>query len=99
MSKKIWIGIIVLSTILFIARQFYTISNPYLKQKAWLHGGGYHFSDGFTFGKEDDIINDTLFFNKKPVALIIKRGYRPFIPNYLVIKSLKTNKIGTYHEK
>lgn len=97
--KKIKIGILLLA-VLFIARQFYTLSDSYIKQHAWLGGSADgSLPDGFSFGKECDIINDTLFCSKTPFAVIVKRGYRPIIANYMVVKSLKTNEIATYHEK
>lgn len=98
MKRKIKIGIVLL-TLLFVARQFYTLSNPYIKQHGWLYGDGYGFTDFFTFDKNDDIVNDTIFINGTPEAFILHRGYRPIIPNYLIIKSLTTNEVGTYHEK
>jgi len=91
--------ILVILTTLFVARQFYTLSDYYIKQHGWLHGEGYCFTDFFPFDKNNNIKNDTIFRNRTPVAIILHRGYRPLIPNYLVIKSLNTNEVGTYHEK
>ena len=98
MRRKIKIGLVIL-TILFVARQFYTLSNPYIKQHGWLHGEGYSFTDFVSVDKNDDIVSDTIYRNGTPDAFILHRGYRPIIPNYLVIKSLTTNEVGTYHEK
>ncbi len=98
LNTKIKTGVALLA-ILFITRQFYTLSNSYIKQQDWLYGEGYHFTDFIFFGKEDDIKNDTIYKHGHPEAFILHRGYRPIVPNYLVIKSLTTNEVGTYHEK
>ncbi|MDQ0639393.1 hypothetical protein QF042_002958 [Pedobacter sp. W3I1] len=97
MNKGVIIGIALL-TIVFISRQFYTLSDTYIKKHTWLHGEG-HGSDLFLFDKDDDIRSDTIYINGQAEGFILKRGYRPLIPNYLVIKSLSTNEIGTFHEK
>lgn len=97
MNKAIIVGIALL-TILFISRQFYSLSDSYIKNHTWLNGEGQG-SDLFIFDKDDDIRTDTIYIKRKAEGVILKRGYRPFIPNYLVIKSLSTNGIGTFHEK
>lgn len=99
-TMKRVIEILVLLLLLsFFARQFYTVSNSYIIKQAWLYGGGYHFTDGFTFSNNDAIVNDTIFIANTPKAVILNRGYRSFIPNYLTVKDLKSTQTGTYHEK
>ena len=96
--KKYLIFLIVF-LILFVVRQFYTLSDYYICKKGWLHGEGNIRTDFFAFEKDDYIKDDTIYINNKAEFTIINRGYRPIIPNYIVVKSISTEDVATFHEK
>lgn len=92
------ITILILIIILFTGRQFYTISNSYIRKQNWKYSDGFHIGDALNL-KKRELIGDTIYKENKPIAIIKKRGYRFIIPNYMIIQSIETNETGYYCEK
>jgi hypothetical protein len=87
--------------ILFIVRQFYTLSNQYIKNQVWKNAnGGLHMNDVIVFNSNQTALRaDSIFMDNTAFAIIVKRGYRPFIPNYIVVQHIQSKEMITYHEK
>jgi len=71
-----------------------------LKLSDWKHNGGYHVGDWMSFENEIyQISNDTIFKNKRALALVKKTEYRIDQTYVLEIKSLESHEVGFYCSK
>lgn len=77
-----------------------SVDETELKTSWWKYGEGFHLGDELNFN-HIKLRNDTIFENKKPVAVIT--SYRGDILDLvgptIKIKSIETGKIGIYHQK
>lgn len=75
-------------------------NNKYVTDHEWKAGGGYNPGDWLSFdsSKYYKVQNDSLFKRDTAVAIIINIDKPIFGDTELLIKSLKTGRLGTYHE-
>jgi hypothetical protein len=87
--------------ILFIVSQYYTLSNQYIKNQVWKNAdGGLYMSDVIVFNNSKTTLqSDSIFIDNTAYAVIVKKGYRPFVPNYIVVQHIQSKEMATYHEK
>jgi hypothetical protein len=76
------------------------MSNTEIKKSWWKHGSGYGVGDFLRFDNGYNIVGDTIYYEKEPIAIITSCGKGIFRDAaVLEIKDLKTGKVASYHEK
>jgi len=75
------------------------LTNEKIKKHWWKYGEGFHIGDVLVLDNKN-LINDTIFINDKPTAIIVDKVYGLIgADNKIIIRSVWTNEKGTYHEK
>lgn len=75
------------------------IDNKIIQEFRWKYGSGHHIGDMITF-TDDNLKSDTIYFEKKPVALITYCGKGIFRSSAILeIEDIRTGQTGTYHQK
>ena len=69
--------------------------SEYIQNRFWKYGEGFAIKDILILD-DKNFKNDTIFDNKKPIAVFIKLED---FKSDLIIKSLITNELGTYHDQ
>ena len=78
------------------------LSNDKIADSWWKAGdGNAGLSDVIRFKKNDyyKLRNDTIFRNNNAVAIITKKEFRFYASNILTVKSLISDKTGTFYEQ
>ncbi len=91
--------ILITYTFLILAGLSCTLTDDRIKKHWWKYGEGFHMGDVLILDNKN-LLNDTIFINGKPKAIIVDKVYGLIgDDNEIIIKSLLTNEKGIYHEK
>ncbi len=90
--------------LMYVFVQYDSTSNSGIRKHVWKYANGANMGDFLLFRHSNVAYNyalndDTLFYQGVLKGIIVKRGWRLWGDNYLLIKSLETGQTGRYCDK